>query len=280
MFRNHARTGVAFPHGRWRGPILGFCLIAAMAFAGPGCSDDETNGPEDPAFPHTVPSSASMAVDVDDLNEPRLAQGGVCHALAAFVAAWTNLNVAVRVAIPVAVFEVAASTTPEFVGDQTWQWSASGGAGAQAWTALLTGKVVSTSRVDWAMRVSGTAANLDGFLWYDGYSNPTAVSGEWRYYDPSTPSAQNQIVLCTWTSLATDDRELAFENTAQGTSGDGDRLIYALDGAAASLEFEDASESTTTSIAWDVETGAGSATNAEGTCCWGPRPGFDDLVCP
>ena len=273
------------PSARTRRPVfrsLGAWMMTISLVAGLsvnwGCSDDDEM--VDPDFPHTVPTGGSMEIDAEILTAPGgLARGGGCHGIAAFVVGWTNLNVAVRTAIPVAVFVAAASNPPEYLGDQTWRWTASGGAGGGAWSASLTGHIAASDRVEWSMALSGTVLQLEDFIWYDGFSNPGATLGEWRYYDPATPNERNQVVLCTWDASAFDDRHLSFENTKEGAPENGDVLTYAVEGDLAFLEFEDADDEQSARIDFLLTTGEGSATNNEGICCWGPRPDFDDVTC-
>lgn len=265
--------------------ILGLA-VAALCLA--GCSEDEKKptGPDpNTPFPHARPAVASMQVDVQDLAAPgaALKPQGICHALTALVVGWINLNVQVRLALPAAALNACLRVPSVYLGDQTWRWTASGGQGSNAWTSELTATIVSASRVDWAMRISGTALQLDRFLWFEGHGDPTARSGVWEYHDPNSSQPSASVIECTWSFPTSEDEErtLEFENVQVGAAEFGDLLHYELADSIASVSFLDASVPATTAARWDLRDGSGRATNAQAeTCCWGPRPLFPDVVCP
>jgi hypothetical protein len=263
-------------------------LLAALAAA--SCSDDETNpaGPDpDTPFPHAVPPAATMEMDVSDLAQEGLVRpAGVCHAISAAVVGWVHANVAVRLAIPVAVFRACAASQPVYLGDSTWRWTATGGSGGQAWTGELTA-VVQQQDVEtvilWEMRISGAGHGYDRVLWFEGESDAPGRRGAWTYYDPASASPPEDVVRCAWEWLdnPSEDRELEFENVHRGDPDLGDVLRYAIADSIASVSFHDESEDADSSVTWDLRTGEGRSTNAVGeTCCWGPRPLYPDIPCP
>lgn len=249
------------------------------------CSNDKDNSP-DPAtpFPYARPSVATMQMNVTDLEQvTTLTPTGVCHALSALAVAWINANVAVRLVIPAAAVDACFHQVPVYLGDDSWRWTAAGGLGLQAWTAEMTGHARSENQIDWAMRISGTALQLDRFLWFDGPSDTAARSGIWHYYDPASPGTSRELVSCMWSlPLPLDtDRELEFENVATGTAGFGDLLRYELADSIADISLYLASEETTSRAHWDLRDGLGLAVSAGGdTCCWGARPTYLDIDCP
>lgn len=266
--------------------IIPALALAALCVA--GCSDDDEKptGPDPRTpFPHAQPTAATMEVDVQDLEAPGAfaAPQGICHAWTTVVVAWVNLNVQVRLAIPAAALGACGQQPSIYLGDQTWRWTASGGQGTGAWTAELTARVVSASRVDWAMRISGTPLGLDRFLWFEGYADVGADEGMWTYYDPRGAQPTNGVVECTW-SLPSDaeaDRTLEFENVDETGAEFGDLLQYELADSIATISYFDASAQATTEARWDLSDGSGGTTNAQGqTCCWGPRPLYPDVACP
>jgi hypothetical protein len=256
------------------------CLLS-MAFLLGGCLDP--SGPESSTpFPYATPSGGTMQIDVSDLSSGTRSPQGICHAGSAFAVAWINLNVVVRLAVPVAAFNACIARTPAFVGNNTWLWTASGGFGPNAWTAELEGMVMGGTQVAWTMRISGTAAGYDHLLWFTGASDVAARSGTWTYYDPASPDTPAEVVQCDWSlPVATgEDRAVAFEVVDPGSADVGDRLEYELSGPAASVSHFDASAGTTATIEWDTQTGVGTFTPDGGNpCCWGPRPTFDDTAC-
>jgi hypothetical protein len=197
--------------------------------------------------------------------------------------AWVNVNVQARLLIPEAVLIACLQQPSVYIGDSTWRWTATGGAGVDAWTAELSAKAVASTPIEWAMRVSGTARALDRFLWFYGECDVAANSGFWIYYDPESPDLAKETIECTWSFPAgsDEDRSLDFENVDAEADEYGDVLHYGLADSIATISFTDASAQGTTEVRWDLRDGAGRTVTAAGdTCCWGARPLFEDVDCP
>jgi hypothetical protein len=263
-------------------------LLASLAvLAVLSCSNDNGDkNPVDPAtpFPYATPSLSTVQPDLGDLQQQQraFAAKGLCHALSAVAVSWVNLNVAVRLAVPIAAFGACLNAHPVYLGESTWRWTANGGAGSPAWTAELTAHDAGSGNVDWSMRISGTLLALDRFLWFDGQCDTAAQSGIWHYYDPANRPASEEAVRCTWSlpSSPSAPRSIVFENMTAGQPDSGDRLRYELADSIASIGFDDASPPGTTRIRWDLRDGAGMTVTASGdSCCWGDRPLFPDIVC-
>ena len=265
---------------RWRGVVLASLAVLVVL----SCSNDDQN-PVDPAtpFPYTTPSVASVQPDLSDLQQKSVGEWGLCHALSALAVGWVNLNVAVRLAVPIAAFGACLNTHPVYLGDLTWRWTANGGLGVHAWTAELTAHDAGSGRVDWAMRISGTQLALNRFLWFDGQCDTAAQAGVWHYYDPESLGTGAEVFRCTWSlpAAASETKSIVFENMTVGQAESGDRLRYELADSIASVRFDDASPVGTTQMRWGLRDGAGSTVTASGdTCCWGARPLFPDIGCP
>jgi len=260
--------------------LLAFVAVLAVL----SCADDDSN-PVDPStpFPYTTPSVATVQPNLSDLQEKAIvAPSGVCHALSAVAVAWVNLNVAVRLAVPIAAFGACLNSQPVYVGESTWRWTATGGLGINAWTAELTAHDAGGGNIEWAMRISGTPLGLDRFLWFDGTCDTAAQAGMWHYYDVARRPAHEETVRCTWSLPAspTATRSIEFENRTTGELESGDRLVYALADSIASVAFHDADPVGTTQIHWDLRDGAGMTVAANGeSCCWGARPVYADTLC-
>jgi hypothetical protein len=265
---------------RWKSAVLVSLTVLSVL----SCSNDGQN-PVDPAkpFPYTTPSVTSVQPNLSDLQQKSGGDPSFCHALSTVAVGWVNLNVAVRLAVPIAAFGACLNTQPVYLGELTWRWTANGGLGINAWTAELTGHDAGGGRVDWAMRVSGTQLTLNRFLWFDGQCDTAAHAGVWHYYDPTSLSAGVEVVRCTWSlpASASAPKSIVFENMTVGEPASGDRLRYALADSIASVGFDDANPVGTTQIRWDLRNGAGKTVAANGdSCCWGARPLFSDTNCP
>jgi hypothetical protein len=259
-------------------------LLVGLALS--SCSSDKksTNEPDpNEPFPHSIPSVATMQVDTEDLGTVSpTGEAGLCHAVSAIVVVWVDANVRLRLAIPVGAFVACVSTVPVYIGDDTWRWTATQGQGSDMATGELTAHVVSESRIDWEMRVSGTFRGLDRFLWFRGSSDPGAGSGIWHYYDPMFLDTPKEVVQCTWSQEPAPGgtREVEFVNVEAGNPNIGDRLRYRLVEYAASIHYRNAAQAESTDVSWSLLTGEGRTVNAAGdSCCWGARPLFPDVAC-
>lgn len=259
-------------------PILAIGLIALSV----SCDDENPVDAATP-FPYSLPSVASVQPDLSDLQEKgTLAPSGACHALSSLAVSWVNLNVAVRLAVPIAAFGACLQAHPVYLGEAMWRWTANGGLGVNAWTAELTAHDAGAGVIEWSLRISGTPLHLNRFLWFDGQCDTPAEAGVWHYYDPAAQS-QSETIRCTW-SLPADvqaPHRIVFEDRTTGQPQSGDRLRYEVTDPIASVAYDDAEPPGTTQIQWDLETGAGSTvTTAGDSCCWGERPTFPDVDCP
>ncbi len=261
-------------------------LAAAFVLSCGGNDDDKPTGPDpDAPFPYAAPPVGSMEMNLNDLGEGATQTDvGVCHALSAAAVLWIDVNVKVRLAVPVAAFAECLKQQSVYLGDSTWRWTAGAGAGADAWTAELTAHVVSESRVEWAMRISGTRQAFDRFLWVDGNCNGAARTGTWHYYDPASPQTTRELIRCDWALPATPGGNSAvlFQNVEAGGQDSGDRLRYEVTDSIALVSFYNSGPpADSVRVSWDLRTGEGMAIGAQAdTCCWGPRPIYPDVICP
>ncbi|MEZ4652160.1 MAG: hypothetical protein R3E12_00740 [Candidatus Eisenbacteria bacterium] len=282
------RTGGCM-HTIGRGGPLRATITGALAltvwWAAVGCSDDDAPtdsvDPNTP-FPAEVPDTTTMTVDLTEISSGAFAESGLCHAGAFLAVAWINANVAIRLAIPTAVFAACIQQQPVYLGDETWRWNAQGGAGINAWQAELTGQVVYNEvlTVFWTMRISGTTRRLDRFIWVRGYTQPDGSSGFWTFYDPDRPEGEETLII-DWTRESADHQVLIFQITDAASPQNGDRLTYERAGNDVSVDVFDQSQGGSTHIQWNLSEGSGSFQGLDGgTCCWGPRPDYPDVACP
>jgi hypothetical protein len=248
------------------------------------CNDKNPAKPDpDTPFPYAQPTTVTMTMNLSDLAQGKTrGPEGLCHAVSALAVTWVNVNVVVRLAVPMAALDACGQVASVYLGDDTWRWTASGGTGTGAWTAELTGRVTGQNEIAWSMLVSGTPQQLNRFLWFNGTSDTQAHIGTWRFYDTGSPQAPRELVRCDWSLpiLPGAAREIAFEDTTPGGQGFGDRLVYTLLVTQGNVSFMDASAQSTVRVRWNMITGEGMGISARAdTCCWGARPDFPDVPC-
>ncbi len=254
-------------------------LVACLS-----CSDDDKPTTNlNPPFPHTLIPVETMMMDVTDLSsETAPAKSGACHFLSASIVTWVNANVMVRTALPALAIASCLANESDYIDYIVWEWGTSGGSGEDAWTATLTGTVAGPDSLYWAMQIDGTSQDFTDFLWFEGISNFTATAGSWSYFDPDSPNEPSVLILSNWAvELGTENKLVNFINVDHLDDGFQDTLTYLISENQASVSFLDFSAQGTTTVAWDLETGAGTTTSMAGeSCCWGDRPTFDDVDCP
>lgn len=116
------------------------------------------------------------------------------YEFAALVAGVWKLIINTTLIVPVTAFRSSMTELPEYVDDNTWQWSYSFSAASSTYTARLTGLIGATDVV-WKMYISktGNGAFTD-FLWFEGTSKKDATSGQWILYQSAqAPQACLQI---------------------------------------------------------------------------------------
>lgn len=249
------------PHAR---ASLALALVAALAVS---CSDSA----DEPEVP-PLPPLASMELDLALFDGEAQASPEVTSVLDATAATQQNFaaaalrvavingTVALVMAVPVATFAAAVSTSPVLGDDGRYHWVYTVQHGGQTFAADLAGFLDHGSQESvWEMRlsVSGPSVVVEDFLWYDGRAAFGHGSGRWRIYDPSRPSTHTELLRVDWTRASEQEATLVFNNVAPGAQGSGDRLTYETSGEERTITFLDQSEGTTLEIGWSAVTSEG-----------------------
>ncbi|MGD0342422.1 MAG: hypothetical protein ABSA76_12030 [Bacteroidales bacterium] len=182
-----------------------FALITIIIFSAnlfTGCKKDKGNPP-------TLPSSGSMAIDFSNFSSGTKSDGtdlpkgvnAIDWNYAALMAGYWKTIITGTLAVPVAVFKLAADRTPSYVSTKKWQWTISGTVSSVSYTAKLTGEIKTTD-VLWNMYItkSGTGGFTD-FLWFTGTSKIDGTGGQWILYD--SPTYNEPILQIDWTGSGT-----------------------------------------------------------------------------
>ncbi|MDN5204729.1 hypothetical protein QQ008_25285 [Fulvivirgaceae bacterium BMA10] len=237
------------------------------------CKDDEgTTQSTAPA----IPPSSTFVMDFDDFqgngnDGGRLAKGNWLHA-GLNVLVW-NVVITANLAVPVTAFHESMKQTPEFIGDNTWQWTFTFEVNEVEHTAKLQGKLVSNG-TDWRMLISKEGEFTD-FEWYTGHSNAELTEGTWRLnIDPNDPRPYLDI---EWTRN-TDNTvaSIKYTNVIPADDNNGSYILYGINQEEPFDRFYDIfikSENNLIEIDWDYETKAGRVKNPahfsdEAFHCW------------
>lgn len=279
-------TNRFFNTNRFLAPMMALLLATAA------CDTDTGTQPgDDPGPQPDLPTQTSMNVDFGLFSSgggPALARDLTAAAAssqlnfgtAALTVVVAQAVTALHLAVPAAVFAVAANNTPSFEDDGRWHWRYTASHQGQLWTAHLSG-AVDGNQVSWDMRITAPQSDppLDEFLWYGGASRTDGTSGTWRFNDPSNPAGSNEVARVDWTHVSADDHSVTI--TVTGGDNVGDVLIAEHTGDERFVTWTDASNGNTVEIWWNVATGAGYiiAPNFRGgvQSCWDENQ--NDVAC-
>jgi len=134
-----------------------------------------------------LPSVETMMMDFSDFaTEP----GGVKSSVLTYdnfvysyltVAFWNTAAVLVS-ALPVTAYTVALTQTPEYIGDNTWEWSFDFTWSNFNYSATLTGARINNEEFSMEMVISNALMSSGGVLWFDGVVRYDHTSADWTFY--------------------------------------------------------------------------------------------------
>ncbi len=163
-------------------------LSVSLAFSMTSCGDTEPVG-ETPELPPVE----SMKMDFSDFaNEPGGTKGTQDTYQAFWHSYWTvfycNIWAAAVSALPVTAYGYALQQTPEYVGDNTWEWSYSFNWDSKEYTATLTGARKNNAEFTMEMVIALTAAPNQGVKYFDGLVRYDHTQATWTIYKEGTTS--------------------------------------------------------------------------------------------
>jgi len=157
-----------------------------------------------PGIPPDLPPVESMSIDFSNFTGVKKSleilpgQKGTENSnweFAATVAGIWRVIIGTTLAVPVASFQMAVEQQPEYISDNTWQWSYNVTVGDVTYQARLTGKT-QTGNVEWKMYITKTGSYND-FLWFEGSSRSDGSGGQWILYQSNEYPVQ--ILQIDWT---------------------------------------------------------------------------------
>ncbi|MFB6318555.1 hypothetical protein [Saccharicrinis sp. FJH54] len=130
-----------------------------------------------------LPPENSMEMDFSSFTSTKSAEiteGTIInHAYAGLNIAFWNTVLYVNLAVPVASFKTAFSHIPVKTGEKMWEWTYTVEGFSGAYTARLTGEII-TDSVEWKMYITKTGIGaFNEFMWYSGKSATDRSGGYW-----------------------------------------------------------------------------------------------------
>lgn len=179
--------------------VLFLAAIFACSIIITGCKKKEKE------VPPPIPPKSTMAIDVSNFggtSQKNVLDTNQNWNRAAFTVGVWNAILFVNLAVPVTAFIESFKHTPVQLSDGTWEWTYSGWAFLQNYSAKLQGKT-DGSQISWKMYLSVTG-KFSNFLWFTGTSNTEGTLGTWDLNkDPDMPQPYIHIDWSRDNSLGT-----------------------------------------------------------------------------
>lgn len=167
---------------------------------------------------------------------------------------WRTL-VNTTLAIPVEAFRLAQGRSPEYTGDNTWEWKYSASItvdqATATYNARLTGQIRSND-VLWKMNISkdGTGA-FSEFVWFEGTSTFDGNSGSWTLNESS--QSQVPVLKIDWTKSGDAISKIKYTYIKTGSPLNNSYIDYGLTTNALNAYFNIHFFNTTYQTIYDVK---------------------------
>jgi hypothetical protein len=204
--------------------IISWMAIAVMiTLLATSCSKNDKDGA--PA----LPPIESFQMDFSDFKE---FPDTTLKSLSAYehftysyvtVGVW-NVITTIALAVPVAVYLESFNHTPEFLGDDTWQWTYS----VDTYTARLLATRTSNEKFTAEMFVSKTGAGaFEDFKWFEGNIRYDHTHASWQLYE--SPDNNVQWLDIEWTKdWDAGTSQITYTNVKAGTKEFGGYITYGI----------------------------------------------------
>ena len=158
-----------------------FAMAVMVLFTVTSCDKEKIeNRPE-------LPPVESLVMDFSDFSAPPAAMKSSELSYVNFLFSYTTVSFwsasAVLVtALPVAAYTHALSQTPEYLGENTWEWSFEFQHNSLSYLATLTGKRLNNEEFSMDMVISPASMPEEGVKWFDGVIRYDHTSADWTVY--------------------------------------------------------------------------------------------------
>lgn len=209
--------------------LLSLIIITGILLtSGTGCKKDNGDPP-------TLPPAESMSIDFSNFESDRKADYSFPAAKGTENSSWEfaagaailwKYIVETTLAVPVLSFKACVSNQPEYLDNNTWQWSANATVFGANYGARLTGQVTS-SNIIWKMYITkdGTGGYSD-FLWFEGTSKLDGTEGQWKLYE--SPQNSVEILQIDWSVTGNEIGMIQYTFTKAGNPFAGSYIEYGL----------------------------------------------------
>lgn len=227
-------------------------MISMVAIS---CSKDEENKPPEMPPIESFQMDFSDFKEFPDTTEAKKSLQTYRHFAYAYVTVgvW-NVITTVTLAVPVAVYLESFKHTPEFLGDDTWQWSYS----VDTYTARLVATRISNEQFTAEMFISKTGTGaFEDFKWFEGTVRYDHTHASWKLYE--SPANHVQWLDIEWTKdWEAGTSAITYTNVKAGSEEFGSYITYGIvDDADYDAFYTLSSATNEVNIQYNTETKAG-----------------------
>lgn len=175
----------------------------------------------------------------------------------------------ITLAVPVAAFKNSFNFEASFIGEATYLWTYDVPLGNDTYTANLTGQFLSSTEVEWTMKLSKDGGFTD-VVWYTGVVSTDFSQANWTVYQNPEPFLNINFSG----NLSSDDFNITYTNIIPNSPNNGDYITFSVNEAAAFNRAYDVSNNgNLLEMEWDVPAGIGRVKdpnffNDEEYHCW------------
>jgi hypothetical protein len=160
-------------------------LAVTLIFTATSCDKEPVNKrPE-------LPPVETMIMDFSDFTTQPAGTKGTDFPSENFIYSYLtvgywSVSAVVITALPVAAYTNALTQTPEYLGDNTWEWSFEFPLNNLNYLATLTGTRINNEEFSVEMIIAQALLPNEGVKWFDGMVRYDHTSADWTFYKEGT----------------------------------------------------------------------------------------------
>lgn len=263
--------------------ITAVCAIAFMVlFTLTSCDKEKVeNRPE-------LPPVESLAMDFSNFASPPAGMKSTEAGYVNFVLSYTTVSfwsasAMLVTALPVAAYTHALAQTPEYLGDNIWEWSFEFQHNSLTYLATLTGERLNDEEFSMDMVISPASMPEEGVRWFDGVIRYDHTSADWTVYREGSI----EVLEIAWNKdYETQEADLTYTYTEAGQEETGSYIMWEYrPGEVYDAAYTISMSRGMTSIEWNLSTIEGRVKapayfEDEEWHCWDSlASGLNDIAC-
>jgi len=235
-----------------------------------------------------LPPVESMMMDFSDFSQQPAGRKATSNTYQNFLYSYISVgfwNVAVTLtsALPVAAYAHALQQTPEYLGDNTWEWSFDFELNSLSYSAILTAARISNEEFSVDMVIALALTPEQGVKWFDGMVRYDHTSADWTFYKDGTIS----VLEVGWNKdFESEAADLTYTYTEPDMAESGSYIMWEyIPEAVYDAAYTISMAAGTTSIEWNITSIEGRVMapvhfGDETWHCWDSHAnGLGDMVC-